>query len=306
MKTNSNPYIKKFISIIKILIQIIIFITAIFFIHKEIQKYTLSELKHSFDNLSYMSILLIFFAVIIDYLILSSFDILAFKNENFKFSKIKTVFVSFISFAFSNSIGLSGLTASGIRVNLYSYWKIPYKLILKIVLFCYLTFWIGMLWMGGIFLTFFSIPLNHLKIKLPITNTHFIGIIFLISATIFSIYIFIHHKNNLKLFIFRIILALSDWIAISLVFYFALPTNNSLSFFYFFTIFITAQFIGIISNVPGGIGIFDLVALSLLSKFYSTNIILGSLLIYRLCYFFIPLLFALILFIIYLIKKQIR
>lgn len=300
---------KKIISIGKFILQSFILATAIFFIHKEIKQYTISQLKHSFENLSTTSIFLIIFVVFLDYLVLSSFDILAFKEEDYHFSKIKSIFTGFISFSLANSVGLSGLTASSTRINLYSYWKVPYKTILKIILFCYLTFWLGILWIGGVFLSFHSIPLDHLNIELPFKNTKFIGIIFLISAFIFSIYIIKNNKNKIHLFFIRIFLALIDWILISLVLFLALPPNDKISFFTFFTIFITGQFIGILSNVPGGIGVFDIVCISFLRPFYSSNIVLGSLLIYRLFYFFIPLIIGLLSFLIFFFKtkkKQIR
>lgn len=291
-------YFKKFITPLKIMIEFIIFLAAIFFIHKELKRYTFAELKLSVIAIPSWAVFLIIFFVFLDYFLLTGFDILAFKNEKYTFSKKKSMFVSFISFAFANSIGLSGVTASGIRLNLYSLWNVPYKIIMNIVIFCYTTFWLGLFWIGGIFLTLFPLPLTHLKlpIKLPFTSTLPIGFILLIGAVIFTGVIVKKQGYFNTIFIERILLALGDWIALSLVLYFALPPHNRIDFFHFLSIFIIAQILGFISNVPGGIGVFDLIFLTLLSNIYTSDKIIGALLIYRVSYFFIPLIVAFILF----------
>ncbi|MEG0068832.1 phosphatidylglycerol lysyltransferase domain-containing protein [Cetobacterium sp.] len=289
---------KKILTPIKIIVELIIFFAAMFFIHEEIKKYTIAELKASVIEIPYWAILLIILFVCLDYFILTRFDILALKNEKYSFSNKKTTFISFISFAFANSIGLSGITASGIRINLYSIWGIPYKTIMNIVIFCYITFWLGLFWIGGFFLTFFPVSLTHLKLPLKITidSTFFIGIILLIGASIFTGIIIKKQGYRKEIFIHRILLALGDWITLSLVLYFALPPHNRIDFLHFLSIFIIAQILGFISNIPGGIGVFDLTFLTLLSNVYTSDKIIGALLIYRIAYFFIPLLVAFILY----------
>ena len=292
---------KRLIKFLKISLEVIIFIAAMFFIHKELQKYNMNDLKMSLENIPLWAILLIIIFVILDYLILTGFDILAFKYQNYKFPIKETMFTSFISFAFSNSVGLSGLTASGIRINLYSAWGIPYKTIINVVIFCYITYWLGLLWIGGVFLSFSPVNLAnlHLPFKMPIENSFYIGVLLLLIAVTFTAIRFIKYNATLKLYFTRILLALGDWICIAFILYFALPDENKINFFHFLPIFILAQTFGVISNVPGGIGVFDLIILTLLNNTYSSDKIIGALLIYRISYFFIPLLIAFIAFTLY-------
>ncbi|MGL4365769.1 MAG: phosphatidylglycerol lysyltransferase domain-containing protein [Cetobacterium sp.] len=292
---------KKIIEYFKIAAELTIFLVAVFFIHKELKKYSLHDLRSSIEAIPFWAITLIIFFVCLDYLILTCFDILAFKNENYNLPKKNIGFVAFVSFAFANSIGLSGLTASGLRLNLYSILGVPYKTIMNVVIFCYTTFWLGLLWIGGIFLTLLPVSLVHIKlpIKLPIDTTVPIGIILLIGAIIFTGIIVKKHKNTKEILINRIIVALADWVSLSFVLYFALPPHNRIDFFHFLAIFIIAQILGFLSNVPGGIGVFDLIFLTLLGGAYSSDKIIGALLVYRIAYFFIPLLVAFTIFTIY-------
>ena len=292
---------KKIIEYFKIAAELTIFLVAVFFIHKELKKYSLHDLSSSIEAIPFWAITLIIFFVCLDYLILTCFDILAFKNENYNLPKKNIGFVAFVSFAFANSIGLSGLTASGLRLNLYSILGVPYKTIMNVVIFCYTTFWLGLLWIGGIFLTLLPVSLVDIKlpIKLPIDTTVPIGIILLIGAIIFTGVIVKKHKNTKEILINRIIVALADWVSLSFVLYFALPPHNRIDFFHFLAIFIIAQILGFLSNVPGGIGVFDLIFLTLLGGAYSSDKIIGALLVYRIAYFFIPLLVAFTIFTIY-------
>lgn len=172
---------------------------------------------------------------------------------------------------------------------------------MNVVIFCYASFWLGLLWVGGIFLTFLPVSLIGLKlpIKLPMSTTVPIGILLLIGAIIFTGVIIKRNKNSNEILINRILIALADWICLSFVLYFALPPEHRINFFNFLAIFIIAQILGFLSNVPGGIGVFDLIFLTLLGSAYSTDKIIGALLIYRIAYFFIPLVVALTIFIIY-------
>nr|WP_217523130.1 lysylphosphatidylglycerol synthase domain-containing protein [Pleurocapsa sp. PCC 7327] len=68
-----------------------------------------------------------------------------------------------------------------------------------------------------------------------------------------------------------------------------MPTATPLSYPEFFGIYLLAQIAGIISNVPGGLGVFETVMLLLLSPPVSSASLLGALLAYRGIYYFLPL-----------------
>ena len=80
-----------------------------------------------------------------------------------------------------------------------------------------------------------------------------------------------------------------------MVFYILLKTSVSLSYPTFFGIFILAQVAGLASNVPGGLGVFETVMILLLAPFIESEELLGTLLIYRGIYYFIPLGIAILL-----------
>jgi uncharacterized membrane protein YbhN (UPF0104 family) len=73
------------------------------------------------------------------------------------------------------------------------------------------------------------------------------------------------------------------------VLYVLLPVPKNLSYFGFFGIYLLGQLAGIISNVPGGLGVFETILILLLAPVISTDKLLGVFLAYRGIYYFLPL-----------------
>nr|WP_256478700.1 bifunctional lysylphosphatidylglycerol flippase/synthetase MprF [Sebaldella sp. S0638] len=91
----------------------------------------------------------------------------------------------------------------------------------------------------------------------------------------------------------QIIVGFTDWAVAGLVLYLFLPEKPD--FFLFLGIFCLAQFAGVVSNLPGGIGTFEFVFINLLG---SSNGILAAIFLYRVVYYLVPLIGAIITYII--------
>jgi uncharacterized membrane protein YbhN (UPF0104 family) len=57
----------------------------------------------------------------------------------------------------------------------------------------------------------------------------------------------------------------------------------------FIAVFRVAQVAGVVSQVPGGLGVFETVVLLFLGPAYDPAAIIGALLVYRVIYYFLPL-----------------
>lgn len=238
----------------------------------------------------------------LSYLVMVGYDILGFSYINRSLSWNKIALTSFISSAFSNTIGFALLTGSAIRYRFYSSWGVSAVAIAQVIAFANFTFWLGMFAVAG--LLFIINPLKiPTQLHLPFTTVRPIGVIFLLLVAAYllgSIFIkqplIIREQEfrfpTLKISLAQIAISSFDWILAAAVLYVVLPTNISLSYLDFLGIYLLAMFAGVVSNVPGGLGVFETIILLILSSKVSAAAVLGSMLVYRVVYYYLPLLLA--------------
>ena len=88
------------------------------------------------------------------------------------------------------------------------------------------------------------------------------------------------------------IISAADWLMAGAVLYSLLPKTASLGFSHFLEIYLLAQLVGLISQVPGGLGVFESVILLLAPAGMTAPQLLGPLIVYRGIYYLFPLLLA--------------
>jgi len=84
-----------------------------------------------------------------------------------------------------------------------------------------------------------------------------------------------------------------DWTVAGAVLYALLPPSE-LSFLGLLGAFLTAQLLGLAGQVPGGVGIFESLMVVLLRPFLTSGALLPALVVYRVVYYLLPLAIALV------------
>lgn len=98
---------------------------------------------------------------------------------------------------------------------------------------------------------------------------------------------------SLSLALAQIAVSSLDWSLAAAVVYSLLPTTTLL-YSQFLGIYLLAMTAGVISNVPGGLGVFESVIVLILAPQVSAAAVLGSLLVYRAVYYLLPLTVAIV------------
>ena len=236
------------------------------------------------------------------YIVVIGYDMLGFSYIGRTLALKKIAFTNFISFVFSNTIGFALMTGSAIRYRFYSSWGVSPLAIAQIIAFVNFTFWLGMFAVAGVM--FLANPLKiPTQLHLPFATVRPIGVIFLLLVAAYLLGsllikqpLVIRQQEfrfpSLKISLAQIAVSCFDWILAAGVLYPLLPANTPLSFLDFLGIYLLAMFAGVVSNVPGGLGVFETVILLFLSPKVSPAAIFGSLLAYRVVYYFLPLIVA--------------
>jgi len=248
------------------------------------------------------------------YLVMTGYDLLGFQYIRQTLAPTKIATTAFISYAVGNTIGFTAFSGTAIRYRFYCGWGISKGKIAQLILFTHLTFWLGLFVIGGI--VFIIDPLTLPSVlNLPFDSVHPLGLIFLFLVFIYfavgyywkrplqfgsESILFPSSKISLQL----IAVSCLDWGLACSVLYLLLPAASGWSFPGFFGIYILALTAGLISTVPGGLGVFETVILALRPASMPATDFLGALIAYRIIYYFIPLIVALGLFITYELKQN--
>jgi phosphatidylglycerol lysyltransferase len=107
-----------------------------------------------------------------------------------------------------------------------------------------------------------------------------------------------------RLALAQLLVAVIDWTAAGAVLFVLLPPGYRLSFLPVLGVFLLAQFAGILSHVPGGLGVFEAIVVLLLKPYMPAASIVGSLLAYRAMYYLLPLVIALAFLIAFEVRRQ--
>jgi uncharacterized membrane protein YbhN (UPF0104 family) len=86
--------------------------------------------------------------------------------------------------------------------------------------------------------------------------------------------------------------SLLDWGLSGLALYVLLPARHPVSLPDFFGAFLLGQMAALVTQLPGGIGVFEAVMIAILSHQVPIPALLGALLAYRVIYYLLPLMVA--------------
>lgn len=280
-------------------IALLLFLLALWALHRELQAYRYHDIVASLRQLPFSKLGLALAFTVLNYLVLTGYDVLALRYIRRSLDFGKVFLASFIGYAFSNNVGLSALAGGGIRFRLYSAWGLSAFEIAKVVVFYSVTFWVGLLGIGGaaFVLEPMAIPVQF---HLPLATTLPLGIALLLvlaaylsaSATLRGPLSVRGHEITLPpvgMAILQTIVSAADWVLASAVLFALLPDAPGLTFPAFLGVFLLGQFLGVVSHVPGGLGVFEGVMLTLLSGRVDPASLFAALIAYRGVYYLLPL-----------------
>jgi phosphatidylglycerol lysyltransferase len=291
----------KFLAIAPLLFGLALFSVAAFVLHNELRNFHYREIAATFSNRPLSVIFLAFLFLFLNYAALGLYEILGFRYIGHPLAKRKIAFTAFVSYAFSNAVGLYSVSSSAVRFRMYSQWGLSTIDISRLIAFNGIAaFWLGLCAISAFVFLLTPLPLPQ-ALALPFGSSRILGVFFLIIlASALAIAAF--RKSPLKigswsfeipkigLLLVLIAIACIDWVLCSAVLFVLLPAGST-DFPLFFAVFLLAQIAGLISHVPGGLGVFETVVLLFLPTIPRTDAF-GSLLAFRAIYYLAPFAFS--------------
>ena len=238
----------------------------------------------------------------LNYLVLTAYDFLAFASIGRRMAAWRIGLASFLAYAIANSVGFAMLSGGSVRYRFYMRWGLDAEDLSRIMFSYSITFWLGLLALGGLSLALG--PLPRLEGLAGSSLVAPLGWLLFASSLGFVAFTAIKHapirvwRYTLPLPPPRIaaaqwLVSSIDWILAGTVLYVLLP-NHGAPFSAVIGAFLAAQLFGLLSHVPGGAGVFESLIVLLLKPYVSSADLVAPLLLYRGIYYLLPLSVALV------------
>ncbi|TCW45073.1 hypothetical protein EDC53_11035 [Phytobacter diazotrophicus] len=245
--------------------------------------------------------------VVVSYLIYGCYDLLGRAYCGHKLAKRQVMLVSFICYAFNLTLS-TWVGGIGMRYRLYSRLGLPSSTITRIFSLSITTNWLGYILLGGIIFTFgvVDIPAHW---YISDTTLRIIGVVLLLFIAFYLWACGFAKRRHFtirgqklvipswKFALAQMAISSANWIAMGVIIW--LLMGHQANFFFVLGVLLVSSIAGVIVHIPAGIGVLEAVFLALLAgEHMSQGVIIAALLAYRVLYYFIPLLLALIAYLI--------
>jgi phosphatidylglycerol lysyltransferase len=237
----------------------------------------------------------------LNYLALTGYDLLAVEYAGTRLHRGRIALAGFLSYAISNSLGFGMLSGAAVRFRFYTRWGVGAAELSRIVLFQTTTFWLGLLVLGGA--TVGLAPHPWLRELPGVSLARGLGLALLALALAYAGLPFLRRAPlrlgrlevpvpTPRLAAGQFVLSILDWGLAAAVLQALLPAG-AVPFGELLGAFLAAQLVGLVSHVPGGLGVFDTLMLVALKPWLPAGTVLPALVLYRAVYYLLPLASAL-------------
>ncbi len=288
---------------------IALFGLALYFLHRLLGEYRWQDILRHVNAISTAKLLRAAFFSVAGYASLTLYDALAVGFAGAKVAYPRIALISFMGYAIGHNVGLNTLSGGAVRFRAYSALGLKGKQIATIIGFGSLTFALGSSVLLGLSLVSLLFPVSRggvstsLLLHVPTWLAVLVGVLLLVAVACYIVLV-CTRSVPLRLWRFQIpipkpsiafaqiAIGCTDLLCAAAVLFVLLPSHAGISFSGFAAVFVIAIAAGVISNVPGGIGVFETVLLLLLPEVPKDGL-LGALVAYRVIYYFAPFAIAL-------------
>lgn len=231
------------------------------------------------------------------YLLYSCFDLLGRHYTGHRLPTPTVMLLTFVSYAFNLNLG-SVVGGVAFRYRLYSRLGLALGAITRVMMFSMLANWVGYLLLAGLL---FSLQPPALPDgwKIDASQLRLIGFgLVAIALAYLAACAFSRQRSftlrgheielpSLRLASLQIVMGAGNWLLMSGVMFILL--QQRIDFFSVASVLLLAAIAGVITHIPGNLGVLEAVFLALLSQRMPQHELLAGVVAYRVVYYLIPL-----------------
>ena len=281
---------------------LVMFLVALEVLRVELRTVGWPELTHDMVALPRGRVAIAMLLTVLNYAVLTGYDLVAFAYIGNALPRARVILVSFLAYAVSNNVGFAMLSGASVRYRFYTRWGVTAQELSRIIFSYSVTFWLGLFALGGLSLIVAPLPQEG-----PFATGRLMPVLGIALMLVPAAYLVAAAVRRAPLRLWALELPLPspgiaaaqfalstiDWILAGAVLFALLPPSP-LSFFHFMGAFLAAILLGMVSHVPGGLGVFEGTLVLLLKPYLDSASLLPSLVLFRVVYYLLPLSIALL------------
>ena len=248
-------------------------------------------------------------ATALSYLALTEYDASSLRYAGATVPRGTVLLTSFVAYALSNTIGLGPLSGGAVRMRLYSAAGLEPPQIARVIAFNTAAFGLGMLAFGALGVLWGASDVARL-LHTPAWLLRALALAMLAAVAGFIVLCFRRKGLRFEFELFgrrwswslrlppprlalrQLVISAFELAASAAALWFLLPSGHPIALPTFAAFYAIAVVAGIISHVPGGVGVLEAVMLLAAGHQVPTEAMLGALVLYRGVYFLLPLVLA--------------
>jgi phosphatidylglycerol lysyltransferase len=277
---------------------------ALWFLHSELQSLSAAAVVDQIRSIAWPRLLAAALFVALSYMVLTGYDIAGGHYLGREIPVRRAALTAFLAYAIGNNVGLAALSGGSVRYRMYSLIGFGAGEIATLIAFCAVTFALGAsLLIGVAILAMPGSQFVDLGLSAPLLHSVAAILILAVAA-----YLLVSHRSLPGIRIgnwylpmplpvtawSQVGLSVADLALAAASLYVLLAPELDIGFLPFLGIYLLGMALGIVSNVPGGIGVFEAILLAALPQ-VDRGTLLGTIIVYRAIYYLAPLALALVL-----------
>lgn len=319
----NSKHLKYVWQVLLALVALFIFSLAIKALYRLTKSVHMADVLVAIGRIPTSHLIVALLVVAFGYILLTLYDVIAIrqirKSKHIPLSQAKVRYpkialTAYIAYAISHTVGANVVTASGVRYRFYHASGLTTAEIANVVWLVSMAFTFGISTLVGLSLVISPEVtlqlLGNLDRSLGFFDkaiyTQLLGI--LILGTIVGLIIWSGKLGKhvmikgwrfdvppAGVLLQQIAISILDLSTVALVLWLLMPSDANIGYLATFSAFIQSMCVGILSHVPGGLGVFEVTMLAAFPQVDKAQM-LGILLVFRVMYYILPFLLALILF----------
>jgi phosphatidylglycerol lysyltransferase len=295
------PNWRRFLPYIGGIAALLLFAAALVILHSHAQAYRPSEVRRALRALQAWQPFAALGLVTASYLLLTLYDVLALRHIGRTLPYRHVALASFTAYAFSHALGFASVIGPSIRYRIYTPMGLSAGEVAETSAFVVVTFMTGIIAVFPLVALLDPSSLETLGISRPggiaigtlglLLMAGYVGLGWWIERPI-RLFGYPLHLPRPRTAGAQIALSVADLSLVAAVLYACLPHASAVGYPHVLAVYVLAFVAGLISHVPGGLGVFDAVVVVGLSARLPADQILAGLLAFRVVYQLVPLVSA--------------